>query len=57
MSGKITIMGKVLGVGGIQPKLMATIDSRIKLVILSTENESDVSSLPNYINNFLNLSM
>jgi len=42
MSREITLMEKVLGVGGIQPKLMAAIDSGIKLVILSTENESDV---------------
>ncbi len=42
MSGKITIMGQVLGVGGIQPKLMAAIESGIKLVILLAENEGDV---------------
>jgi len=51
MSGEITIMGKVIGVGGIQPKLMAAIDSGIKLVILPAENEGDVRSLPDYIKN------
>lgn len=49
MSGEITIMGKVLGVGGIQPKLMAAIDSGVKLVILPAENEKDVNNLPDYI--------
>jgi len=51
MSGEITIMGKVLGVGGIQPKLMAAIDSGVKLVILPKENETDVKNLPDYIKN------
>jgi len=51
MSGEITIMGKVLGVGGIQPKLMAAIDAGVKLVILPGENERDVQNLPDYIKN------
>jgi len=51
MSGEITIMGKVLGVGGIQPKLMAAIDAGIKLVILPQENKADVHNLPEYIRN------
>jgi len=49
MSGEITIMGKVLGVGGIQPKLMAAIDAGVKTVILPKENERDVQNLPEYI--------
>ena len=51
MSGEITIMGKVLPVGGIQPKLMAAIDAGVKMVILPAENERDVNNLPDYIKN------
>lgn len=51
MSGEITIMGKVLGVGGIQPKLMAAIDAGVKIVILPEENKTDVLNLPDYIRN------
>ena len=51
MSGEITIMGKVLPVGGIQPKLMAAIDAGVKMVILPAENERDVQNLPDYIKN------
>lgn len=51
MSGEITIMGKVLGVGGIQPKLMAAIDAGVKIVILPEENKADVLNLPEYIRN------
>jgi ATP-dependent Lon protease len=49
MTGEITIMGKVLGVGGIQPKLMAAIDSGVKMVIMPAENEKDVNNLPDYM--------
>jgi ATP-dependent Lon protease len=49
MSGEITIMGKVLPVGGIQPKLMAAIDAGVKTVILPAENQRDVENLPDYI--------
>ena len=51
MSGEITIMGKVLGIGGVQPKLMAAIDAGVKMVILPAENENDVKNLPDYIRN------
>lgn len=55
MSGEITIMGKVLGVGGIQPKLMAAIDAGVKLVILPEENRRDVLNLPDYIQKKVNV--
>ena len=49
MTGEITTMGKVLGVGGIQPKLLAAIDTGVKTVILPAENEQDVKHLPDYM--------
>ena len=51
MTGEITIMGKVLAVGGIQPKLLAAIESGVKTVILPEENQSDVNHLPDYMKN------
>ncbi|MAT45426.1 MAG: TIGR02688 family protein [Anaerolineaceae bacterium] len=51
LTGEITIMGKVLPVGGIQPKLMAAIDAGLSLVILPEANRSDVEQLPDYIQN------
>lgn len=51
MTGEITIMGKVLAVGGIQPKLLAAIEAGIKTVILPDENRSDVDHLPDYMKN------
>jgi ATP-dependent Lon protease len=55
MTGEITIMGKVLGVGGIQAKLLAAIDAGVKRVILPLENEPDVRHLPDYMREKLEL--
>ncbi len=49
MTGEITIMGKVLAVGGIQAKLLAAIEAGVKTVILPAENEQDVRYLPDYM--------
>ena len=49
MTGEITIMGKVLGVGGVQAKLLAAIEAAVKTVILPAENEQDVRHLPDYM--------
>lgn len=49
MTGEITIMGKVLGVGGILPKLQAAIDAGCREVIIPSENERDFSMIPEYL--------
>ena len=40
---------KVLGVGGVQAKLLAAIDAGVETVILPAENEQDVKHLPDYL--------
>jgi len=55
MTGEITIMGKVLAVGGIQAKLLAAIEASVKTVILPDDNRQDVQFLPDYMRNRLNL--
>ena len=49
MTGEITIMGKVLAIGGVLPKLQATIDAGCKEVIMPKENERDVEMTPDYV--------
>jgi ATP-dependent Lon protease len=49
LTGEITIMGKVLGVGGVQAKLLAAIEAGVKTVILPAENAQDVRYLPDYM--------
>lgn len=49
MTGEITIMGKVLPVGGIQQKIRAACDAGIKEVLLPAENLDEAKGLPSYI--------
>ena len=49
MTGEITIMGKVLPVGGIQSKIMKAYEAGIKEVIIPRDNCNEVMNLPPYI--------
>src|SRR5437763_5674515 len=49
MTGEITIMGKVLAIGGVLPKLQATIDAGCAEVIMPRDNERDVQMTPDYV--------
>ena len=51
MTGEITIMGKVLAIGGVLPKLQAAIDAGCAEVIMPKENERDVQMTPDYVKN------
>jgi ATP-dependent Lon protease len=49
MTGEVTIMGKVLAVGGIQQKVRAAYDSGVKEVLLPADNLKEAQDLPAYI--------
>ena len=49
MTGEITIMGKVLAVGGIQQKIRSAYDAGVKEVLLPADNLKEAQELPSYI--------
>jgi ATP-dependent Lon protease len=49
MTGEITIMGKVLAVGGMQQKIRAAYDAGVKEVLLPADNLKEARELPSYM--------
>ncbi|XP_050304109.1 lon protease homolog, mitochondrial isoform X2 [Anthonomus grandis grandis] len=49
MTGEISLMGKVLPVGGIKEKTIAAKRSGVKCIILPDENKKDFNDLPKFI--------
>src|SRR5207248_987593 len=55
LTGEITIMGRVLPVGGVQQKIQAAYDAGIKEVLLPADNLREAQLLPAYILNAVQL--
>jgi len=49
MTGELSIVGKVLPIGGLKEKLIAAVRSNIKRIILPAENKKDLKDVPNNV--------
>jgi ATP-dependent Lon protease len=49
MTGELTLTGRVLGIGGVKEKLVASKRSGLKVLILPKDNIRDYDELPDYI--------
>lgn len=49
MTGEVSLMGRVLPVGGIKEKIIAAKRSGVTCIILPEENKKDFTELPTYI--------
>lgn len=49
MTGEITLVGKILGIGGLKEKLLAARRSGIKTVLIPEENKKDLIDLSNVL--------
>ena len=53
MTGEITIRGRVLPIGGLKEKTIAAHRAGIKTVIIPSQNEADISDIPDAVKNEL----
>jgi len=49
MTGEITLMGKILSIGGVKEKTIAAKRSGVKTLLFPKDNKKDVEELPDYI--------
>ena len=57
MTGEITVMGKILGVGGVQEKIVAAAEAGIKTVYIPEDNRKEVQLLPFEIKNKIEIKL
>ncbi|MCL2234690.1 MAG: endopeptidase La [Firmicutes bacterium] len=55
MTGEVTLRGRVLSIGGLKEKSLAAFRHGIKKIIIPSENEKDVTELPNEVKDNLEI--
>ena len=57
MTGEITLLGRVLAIGGLKEKSLAAFRSGVKTLIIPKENEKDVSDIPNEVKDHVEIKL
>ncbi len=57
MTGEITLLGSVLGVGGLKEKILAAHQANITHLIVPAENKNDLAEIPTKIRQSLNITL
>lgn len=57
MTGEITVMGKILPVGGVQEKIVAAAEAGIKTVYIPSGNQKELQLLPHDIKNKIEIKL
>ena len=55
MTGEITLLGRVLPIGGLKEKLLAALRAGIKTVLIPFDNQKDLEEIPDNVKRGLNL--
>jgi ATP-dependent Lon protease len=55
MTGEITLRGRVLPIGGLKEKLLAALRTRLKTVVIPSENEKDLAEIPDNVKSGLEI--
>jgi len=55
MTGEVTLRGRVLPIGGLKEKLLAALRGGIKTVIIPSENEKDLTEIPQNVKDGLKI--
>ena len=57
MTGEMSLRGRVLPIGGLKEKLLAALRSGIKTVLVPSENDRELSEVPDNIKDKLNINL